>query len=212
MRKISPIKIYKSILDIVWYAAIVILSLWVIINIVSIGFDGVVRGGDIITLNIESKSINDNPFKFSDTFDFSLYKHSAMEIELKKFKVNEMGTSFILFYIVSALTMFSLTLFQLKLLRDFLSNIINKQIFITENVKKLTYIAFLELLTIPLLIGYYLIMGHIIESNQVLNPDFVFVTDYGNIFEPIIRALEYFVFASVFAFGLKLKEEQDLTI
>lgn len=212
MKSSHSINIYKLMLDILWYTFIVIISVWTIVNIFSIASDGIVKGIKMSTFNVQAKSINDSPFKFSDNFDFSVGKQSEFQLTLDNFKISQIGKSFILVYIISSIITFLLVMWQVKLLREFLGNIIDKKIFTPQNVAKLRNIAILELITAPLTLLYYLIMSIVFKTNHVLNPNFIFVTDYAESFEPLISALEYFVFAGVFSFGLKLKQEQDLTI
>ena len=53
---------------------------------------------------------------------------------------------------------------------------------------------------------YFFVNHSIIDSRLKFSPD------YWQLFNELMPGLEYLIFAGVFSFGLKLKQEQDLTI
>jgi len=210
MRNFNSIKIYKFLLDFIWYSFIVLGSVLLFINIFSIAFDGVVRTGSFFHIVVQQKGLN-YP-KFSEILDFSIVEPSQIKLKLSHFKTSELTQPFIVLYITSLVITAVLSLFQLKLLRDFLKNILSKQIFTADNATKLSKIAYLEMATIPLTLLYTFLMVLVTKNNSVLNPSYEIVPDYVAAFEPITRSLEYFIFSGIFAFGYKLKQENDLTI
>ncbi|WP_231460095.1 MULTISPECIES: DUF2975 domain-containing protein [unclassified Pedobacter] len=210
MRYINPVRIYKFLLDFTWYSFIVIIGVLLLINIFSIAFDGIVRSSGFIKLDVQQKNLSLS--KFSELFDFLVSKPSHLELRLSRFKISFITQTFIILYISASVIISFISLFQIKLLRDFLKKILNRQIFTTENTNKLYKVAYLELVTIPLSLLFSFLMVLATKDSHVLNSNYEFVPDYVECFQPIIRALEYFIFSGIFAFGLKLKQENDLTI
>ncbi|MFC4211172.1 hypothetical protein ACFOWA_08275 [Pedobacter lithocola] len=208
----QSIKLYKLLLDLSWYSFIFLASLLIITNIFTIATEGVVKTGDFLKFEVQAKSPQNILPHISDSFNFSISKPAIFQLEISSFKINQLGKPFCLVYILSLLIVSLFTIFQLKLLRSFLKNILDKRIFVSENVTKLKNIAIIESLTIPLSILYYILMAWIFKDHQVLNSELKYITDFKEFYEPIPRVLEYFMFAGVFAFGCKLKQENDLTI
>lgn len=210
MKNLNSIRLFKLLLDILWYGFIILAGGLLFVNIFSIVFDGIVRNGNFMKVVVQQKGVS-LP-KFSEIFDFSISRINTIELKLDHFNIKAFSQPFILLNLTWLILTTFLGMFQLKLLRDFLKNILNKEIFTLENSNKLSKIAYLELITIPLSLIYTLLLTEIVNNGTVFNSNYQVVPNYAECLEPTFHVLEYFLFSGIFAFAYKLKQENDLTI
>lgn len=212
MEKIRSLRIYKALLDISWYGILVVLSLYFVGNIF------------YLIGNNEFELINFNafPLKFQIAqFDFKVFKNAYLFVQdesasvfVKLSKVNSanLRDPFVVWYICTFLITIAVLLCQLKLLRLFIGDVIEKKIFTKLNVRRLYLIGFIQLATIPIGIFIYLVFTYFFVNHSIIDSRLKFSPDYWVLLDELSTGLEYLIFAGVFSFGLKLKQEQDLTI
>ena len=210
MEKLRSLKIHKILLDISWYGILVVLSLYFVGNIF------------YLIGNNEFELINFNafPLKFQIAqFDFKVFKNAYLFVQdesasvfVKLSKVNSanLRDPFVVWYICTFLITIAVLLYQLKLLRLFIGDVIEKKIFTKLNVRRLHLIGFIQLATIPIGILIYLVFTYFFVNHSIIDSRLTFSPDYWQ-FE-LTPGLEYLIFAGVFSFGYQLKKEQDLTI
>lgn len=97
-------------------------------------------------------------------------------------------------------------------MKDLINDVIKGNIFTPENVSRLKRFGIVELLYIPVSIVYYYSSSFIFQHSAFFNHDLRVALDSREICQLLIHGLEYLIFAGIFAFGLKLKQENDLTI
>jgi len=212
MNKISPLRIYKTLLDITWYSFIIFFTLFLIWNIFNLLANGHIGNSGLVTFPVKVELPQFDFGKLRNAYSFIEKEPATIMIELSKVKLNSLTDSFILTSLLATIIGFGLGLYQIKLLRDLLADVIAKQIFTSQNIKRLRLIGIIELLSIPIGCGLYLIFDYIIVNHSILDKSLSYVPDYWELFSSLPHALEYLIFAGIFSFGLKLKQEQDLTI
>lgn len=212
MEKLRSLRIYKILLDVTWYGIIVFLSLYFVGNIFYL-----IGNSEFELINFDAF-----PLKFEIAqFDFKLFKnaylfvqddHASVIVKLSKVKASSLRDPFVMWYVCTFLITIAVLLYQLKLFRLFIGDVIEKKIFTKLNVRRLQLIGFIQLATIPIGIVTYLIFTYFFINHSIIDSRLKFSPDYWQLFEELMPGLEYLIFAGVFGFGLKLKQEQDLTI
>ena len=212
MEKLRSLKIYKILLDIAWFSIIIVFGLYFVVNLIRI----------IFFKEFHGLSFNAFPLKFElSNFDFRTFKNAylfseidtaTVSFKLSKIKLAKLADPFVIWYIFTGLISLLIALYQLKLFREFISDVINRKIFTELNVKRLRLIGIIELSLIPIGVLVYLVFTYFFNNQTIVDSRLTFSPDYWRLFEELMPGLEYLIFAGVFSFGLKLKQEQDLTI
>jgi hypothetical protein len=212
MEKLRSLRIYKILLDIGWYCMMILLFGYFIINILSLIAYREIKVLEVspFRINVEIKDFDFNRLK--SNYSFVIKEPSNVSLTLEKIELSKLGDPFILWYLFASVVGFCIILFQLKLFRDFIGDVIGKKIFTLLNVKRLRLIGIIQLLTIPLGIIIYLIFTYFFSNYNILDKSLIYSPDYWALLDELGTGLEYLIFAGVFSFGLKLKQEQDLTI
>lgn len=204
--------IYKILLDIAWYGIIIVMLMYFIGNIISLFAYREIRVGNITPFYIIVELRDFDFAQFKNNYSLILKDVPTLKLTLAKVELHKLTDPFILWYLFSSVVIYGVSIFQLKLFRSFIGDVINKKIFTSLNVKRLRSIGVVKLLTIPFGIAMYLIFSYFFTNHTILDSSLRYSPDYFNLFEELLPGLEYLIFAGVFSFGLKLKQEQDLTI
>ncbi len=207
----KAIKIYKILLDIAWYFIMFFIGSLILLNLVSTIKFGILKFNFNINL-IEVEMPKTDFSKFKNTYNFVLEQPEKVFLEISNINLSSLTDPFIIFYLLFGLISFLLSVFQLKLLRNLIKDVIGSKIFTRENVKRLKTIGYLELLSAATYLCYHFVMWALINNYKILDPALTYAPEYFEVLEFLPRALEYLIFAGIFSFGLKLKQEQDLTI
>lgn len=212
MKKLSALKIYKILLDIVWYGTILGLVFLFIQNLFSLLAHGELSDLALMEFPVEVNSPQFDLAKLNNTYTFINEAPATVMLELSNIKLSRLTDPFILLSLFSTLIGFGFVFYQLSLLRALLSDVIEKRIFIAENVKRLRLIGIVELMYIPVGACLYLLFNYLFANQSILDQSLTYAPDYWDLFSSLPHALEYLIFAGIFSFGLQLKQEQDLTI
>lgn len=212
MNKLSALKIYKFLLDFAWYGVMVFLIFLFIQNLYSLFAYGELSDVTLMKFPVEVNLPQFDLAKLTNNYTFITKAPVNVFLELSKIKLNKLMDPFILLSLFSTLIGFGLALYQLSLLRALLSDVIEKRIFIAENVKRLRLIGIVELVYIPVGACLYLLFNYLFANQSILDQSLTYAPDYWDLFSSLPHALEYLIFAGIFSFGLQLKQEQDLTI
>lgn len=208
----KAIKIYKILLDIIWQLSIFLMAGVILVNLFWIIKNGKIKDLGPFKPSIEIELPKTDFSKFKNTYNFVLAEPEKVLLEISEIDFKSIGDSFIIIQLLFIATNFGLAFFQLKLFRDLLRDVIGSKIFTPNNIQRLKIIAFVELLTIPIILLYYFGTWALIYDYKILDQSLSYAPDYFKVIEALPRALEYLIFAGIFNFGLKIKKEQDLTI
>ena len=212
MNKLSALKIYKGLLDFAWYGFILFFTFLLIQNVYSLFAQGELSNLVAMKFPVELELPRFDLNKLGDSYTFITKAPANVLLELSNIKLSTLTNPFILLSLFSTLIGFGLALYQLSLLRALLKDVIEKRIFITENVKRLRLIGIVELIYIPVGACLYLLFTYFFANQPILDQSLTYAPNYWELFSSLPHALEYLIFAGIFSFGLQLKQEQDLTI
>lgn len=212
MEKLRSLRIYKSLLDIAWYSMIIVLFLYFIINIFTLIAYKEVRVTNLspFDFSVEVKGVDLK--KIRNYYSFVVKEAPVANLRLEKVELSKLGSPFVWWCLFAAVVGTGVILFQLKLLRQFISDVIDKNIFTASNVKRLRLIGYVQLLKVPLGIIVYLVFTYFFINHPILDKSLNYSPDYWRLLDELTPGLEYLIFAGVFSFGYQLKKEQDLTI
>ncbi|MET0571876.1 MAG: DUF2975 domain-containing protein [Pedobacter agri] len=212
MKKARSLAFYKLIVDSSWYIGITVCCIWSIVCLVSIIGDKKIIGTDLISFEIESKMPIPQLSAISEAFKFTMDKPSKVVVTLQNFDVNQITSAFALSYFAFLVVGLLFSFYQLKQMKDLLNDVIRGNIFTSSNARRLKMFGIVELLFIPISVLYYFAVNAIIKDSSLFNTNFKPSLDIQELNQSLIHGLEYLIFAGIFAFGHKLKQENDLTI
>lgn len=212
MKKSCSLRFYKFIVDSSWYIGIAVCCYWSVICLVSVIGDKKVIGTDLIVFELESKMPHASMSSISEAFKFAVDKPAKIAVTLENFNVNQMASAFALSYFAFLIISLLFSFYQLKQMKDLLNDVIKGNIFTSSNVRRLKVFGIVELLFIPITVIYYFSAKTAIQHSPLFNHNFKPSFDAQELNQLLIHGLEYLIFAGIFAFGLKLKQENDLTI
>ncbi|MDH6305955.1 hypothetical protein M2459_002966 [Parabacteroides sp. PF5-5] len=207
----------KRRINIIFFALLALL-LFVLGNGMHIAISNAIKGGTEVYSNEEERHSNfvecliqpsgtdqypDKTIRLSDNQTIR-YKTQSVEAEIE-IPLWVSASKGILVLLIFVLLIFSIAYFV-----KFIRNIKNGAIFIKPNIKYMRFIA-ITLLTNFLYFNFYDYIEYLIakkqfylEGYQLSTPDFRL--------GPLWVSLIFFLFAEIFAYGIRLKEEQELTI
>ncbi|MES2448852.1 MAG: DUF2975 domain-containing protein [Bacteroidota bacterium] len=212
MEKLRSLKIYKILLDIGWYGLIIVMFMYFIVNILSLIAYNEIRVDKFTPFDFSVEVKSFDFAKMKNYYSFKVDDAPILNLKLEKIELSKLSSPFVLWYLFVAVLGFCITLFQLKLFREFISDVIEKKIFTLINVKRLRLIGFMQLLMIPIGIVIYLVFTYFFVNHPILDKSLSYAPNYWELLDELAPGLEYLIFAGVFNFGYQLKQEQDLTI
>ena len=212
MEKSRSLTFYKFIVDSSWYIGIVVCCIWTIVCLVSIVGDKKVIGTDLIAFEIQSKIPHLSISSISEAFKFTMDKPAKVVVTLENFSVDQITSAFALSYFAFLIIGLLFSFYQLKQIKDLLNDVIKGNIFTSSNARRLKVFGIVELIFIPITVIYYFTANTIIQHSPLFNHNFKPSFDIRELNQLLTHGLEYLIFAGIFAFGCKLKQENDLTI
>ncbi|WP_316807237.1 DUF2975 domain-containing protein [Pedobacter agri] len=212
MKKSRSLIFYKFLIDSSWYIGIAVCGIWAIICLVSVLSEQRVMGTDLISFELELKSPHPDVSSLSKVFNFAIDKPAKLTATLEDFKIDQVMSPFAVSYFLFLFVGLIISFYQLKQMKDLLNDVIKGEIFTSTNAFRLRMFGISELLYIPVNVIYYYITAQIFKHSTYLNSELRSVLDVHEINQLLIHGLEYLIFAGIFAFGCKLKQENDLTI
>jgi len=203
---------YKFLIDSSWYLGIAICCVWAIMCFKSVISDDKIPGVDLVEFELTLNAPHPTLTTLSDTFNFEINKPAKVTATLSDFKTQQLINPFALSYFTFVIIGLIFSFYQLKQIKDLINDVIKGEIFTTENINRLKKFGIVELLYIPISILYYYLTSYIFEHSTIFNHDLKVSMDGKELGQFLMHGLEYLILAGIFAFGLKLKQENDLTI
>ena len=141
-------------------------------------------------------------------------KHVSAEYEVSPTTLQGFLHPLTLSFGVFISAMIALSLWYLTTIKSFLNEIIEKRFFTTENVRRLLRLGHVSLIMTLMALIYLIFTPLLLNQVGLLSKDVKFDFSYymSGFIDGTIQIFVFYMFAGIFQHGLKLKEEQDLTI
>ncbi|MFC3559404.1 DUF2975 domain-containing protein [Pedobacter jamesrossensis] len=212
MKNSRSLTFYKFLIDSSWYLGIAVCCIWAILCFISIVSEDKIIGTDLVEFELKLKTPHPNITSIGETYNFTAGKQPKLIATLSDFNSSKLISPFALTYFAFIIVGLIFSFYQLEQMKDLINDVIKGNIFITENVGRLKRFGIVELLYIPISIVYYYSTYFIFQHSTNFNHDLSVSMDGRELSQLLVHGLEYLIFAGIFALGLKLKQENDLTI
>ncbi|MCX2574818.1 DUF2975 domain-containing protein [Pedobacter sandarakinus] len=209
MKSIRSLTFNKFMVDSAWYLGILVCLIWAVHSVFLAISAGRLSGTGLLPLNVKVDATHLTFNSVQKAFEFQYDDKAFASITLSNFDLNLALSPFVITYFLFIALSLIFSFYELKQLRNLIGDVINGEIFTRQNINRLKRIGVMELFSLPIAVAYHFIMPAIMSHTFAQNISFVFNTQ--EFLYTLIHGLEYLIFAGVFAYGLVLKQEHDLT-